>query len=530
MLSDYEQGFCEGLALGQKLPTMKKQPTSIPVTTIIASPESLRLRPGDIVYIYFTVQPYNATIQAVDCTSSNIEVVAVNRIDDLTFQVRAIESGSAEIKVVATDGYGATQTVNVAVLSDVIMETLKLNSQHNNFGDLLTSESLLVFEYTPIEAPGKNLKITLDPTLSGNQTPLKIEDTPFDNIKKIYNNFESLDLNDYKTKSAGIGWKAEATDGSGLQILNQTMNTGLLETSISGAQIATTLNQSIEVMQGYKIGLFSGYRPIQNLALPNGQVSIEIEEGDNLISIDNQYIVEGLSVGTAKVKVIINSYMTYNITINVIDVSTKTTSPRVLLVDELGQQQYSRTNGWYNLVSNKYRAIIEGGTGGKILSITPEDASRQEINGEWIIPKATGIITLLIEIEWNRAGEVGTEIKRTILEVYSGKIECGTATSNYLKKGIGVWVGLSDSINNYNVRNQNVVDIIVNGNEVRQIGYIKTQTQSINTITLNRDGASGGSSVNKFITVYVFEKLVSEPVTIRFQHHDFPDIFDEVTI
>lgn len=530
MFTEWEEGFCMGLALGQKLPTMRRQPTSIPVERIQASPESLRMRPGDIVYIYFDVYPSNATIQAVDCTTSDIEVVAINRLDDLTFQVIAIEAGSASIQVRATDGYGATQTVNVAVLDDVMMENLSLQTFYNNFGDMLTAESLLVFNYTPIEAPGKNLRVTLEPSLSGNQTPLKVEDTPFDNIKKITNTFDSFNLDDYKSKASGMGWKAEATDGSGLQILNRVISTGDLEKCIYGDARTKEISMNMELVVGYKKHLFDSYALVQNLAVGNNMISIEVEEGDNLISIDQQLIVDGLSVGVSKVKVIIGNYRTYNITITLKAEPSTNLSPTMVLVDEQGQQADAAYSGYYTLTGTTYRVIPYKGTGGKILSITPEDASKIEVNGEWVTPKAAGSIALRVEYEYKTTSGTQTGNSRIVFSVYSSGVICGTATSDYLKSGVAVWVGTKGNPSKYNVRNHNVVDIIYNGNEARQTGFIKVNTSQIATITFNKDGASGASPTNMYATVYVFEKLTSGPVKIRFQQHDFPDIFDEVEI
>ena len=523
-LTAVQRAFIEGFTLGNKLDLRRREPTTIPVTSIQAIPAELTMRPGDRTIITFILSPTNPSVPRVDCTSSDASVAAVNRLDDLTWEVIAIESGTIQIRVVAVDGYGATTTVNVNVLGKTVFDTLTFNTALINLY-WTQGEILAVFNYTPIDADGKNIKIELNSPLSGNDTPWIVEDTCFDNIKKIKAEYESLLFNDYVSSGNNLGYNVRATDGSGLVLLNRNFNIGNgIQQVLYGTTLADSLSATVALTLGCENWAFAqASRHYQSYSL--NAVSYEITEGQNLIEIDSQYVVKAKGVGTAKVVFNIANKKTMTFTYNITD-SEPTGSRTIDFIDERGQVQGNTYNAWYTLVGKRYRPVSTTSQGIIITKIETNDQEGLKVDGQWVTPLKNG--TYSVKVTYKRfENDTEQSVNVTMYCHNITAISCGTCSSDYLKEGVAVWVGISGNVYYVNGLNINRVDIIAPANEVIQDGYIYPGG-TLATVTFNRDGESGRAASRPII--YHFKKLVNRDVKIRIQHHDFPDLYDEVVI
>lgn len=526
-MTEWEEGFTEGLALGQKLPIMPKQPTNIPVETIQATPSTLTLRPGDTGFIVFNITPANATIPRVVCRPSDPTVIAVNQFQSqwLVWQYQALTSGTAQIIVEAADGYGATTTINVNILGAIVFETCSKKSQYHAMFNMFINETLLVYEFTPLEADGKNIRIKMHDPLSGADSPYTVENTMFDNIKKIKARLESSNKQDYLSTSLNIQYDWDTTDGTDFKQTNQQLGQGDLIDTLYGDSRSDKLNLSVKLRPGQSSGIL-----IRGQSLFGKQPSIEWQEGENFISIDNLYIIKALSDGVSKFIMKWADTKEWVVTVTVDSTYIARGIPGLKIVDEFGQNVYNNISGWYTEADNRYKVVPSGVQ--TIESIELDDSSKAEITSDcWIIPKAAGSITINVKRKFFNYSDTEEEDKEIIrLDVYSSRIRCGTVSSDYLKEGIGVWCSASYNVQYFNGLNQNKVDIIFNSNELSLLeDGIAIDGTSIDTVTFNKDGATKDGPTGR-VRIYHFKKQVSGDVTIRFQNHYFPDIYDEVIV
>lgn len=533
-MEDFYKGLILGLGLGQKLPTMRKSPTEIPVTAIQATPSELTIRPGDKGFITFTLTPSNATVQKVDCRSSDIEVLAVNQFEDtgLVWEYTALNSGTVQIIVEAADGYGATTTVNVNVLGAIVFENCKMSKRQDTEADLFKQEGYLIFEYTPLEARGDNIRVNIHSPISGNDSPYTVEKTPFDNIKKIKTNFESSNVNDYLSTTSRQVLDWDTTDGTTFKGTNIQLNIGdNIRNTLFGYDDSLNLdNITINMRTGWSSAKLSLYR---SQSIHNKQPSIEFIEGEQYIEVDSQLVIKAKAEGISKFTVTRVDGKIWTVTVNITDDYIRTSIPALDIVDEYGQQQYNSIDGWYTLANRKYRIVPEDEQ--LIESIEPLDSSALEVESDWITPKKPGRLGVKVTRSYYTSSGEQRNTRTEYITVFSQIIACGTVSSDYLKEGIAVWCKTyygSGNVEQFNGINQNKVDIIVNANEasILETNMNIDDPGTTTTLTFNTDGLNGISAGRVSCHIYHFKKLITGQVTIRFQHHDFPDIYDEVTI
>lgn len=530
--------FLYGMIVASGLVKREDKTIDVPITSIQLAYEKTDLRPDENMIITATVFPADATFKDVEWSSSDIDVLAVNKISENTCIIKALQSGSVTVTCKATypdiNGVYATAAVNINVLGNIIFETLSISQLKTGMNDYHIGESALVLEYTPLEASGENISVEINETLGEEETPYSVENTMFDNIKVIKNSFNSLDYNNYISQSNNsyLYYSVRATDGSGLSLLNNSitfLRNGIKE-SLYGSSQSDVMSKSYNLQVGYSKRLLDNIDLFQCLATPDN-VNIEVTSGNECISIDSQYIVTGVSAGTATVKATIANAKEYNITVNVSDSLTDTTSnPGILFVDEYGQSLASNYIGCYTRVNVKFRPVASA-KGIKIVSIQLSDSSKGTIENGWVIPTGAGTVEVKVTYKYLN-GNTETQYTRTInLYAYSSQISCGTVSSDYLKEGIAVWCTATNSTRYYNELNSQKVDIIFNANEAQLLSQVIFDGSNVNTLTFNRDGVSkravNGSGT---VRVYQFKKLTTGDVTVRFQSNSHPEVYDEVII
>lgn len=531
-MTDWQRGFVQGLSMGQKLPVMARQPTDVYIQNITSTPTELNLRPGDTGFLVFSIYPRNATIPKVECRSNDIQVIGVNRYlnEGLIFQYRAINPGSTTISVDAVDGGGATYTVNVNVFSAVSFNSLTLQTQQQTEADLFIQEGYVVFNYTPLDADGNNIRIKMHEPYSGADSPYIVENTPFDNIKRIKANLQSMNREDYLSTTAQQRFDWEATDGSGFTGSN--VNIGIsaaINQTLFGRSTGDSLTQNVSIRTGCECGIISNTR---YQSLFGQRPSIEFIEGQDVISIDSQYVIKGLRAGTAKFTLTVGPKVT-TYTVTVSDSYTGTTSGtnNFTVIDEYGQQQDNNVSGWYTLASNRYKIVPTAGYI-RIDNIEVTDTSKADVDSNWwITPKAAGAMQFRVTGVRNPGSSEVAFTTTITVYVYASIVSCGTVTSNYLKEGVAVWAGCRTNTLYFNGINHNKIDAVFDPGQLSLIDSpLILNSAALATLTFNRDGKNGSQVTNHRPQIYVFRKLIAGTVTIKFQHHDFPDIYDEVEI
>ena len=543
-MNDLIKGWIYGFIMGGgQLPTKDRSPVEIPVQSIQLgyTTDTMQLGEGNQLITAY-VYPSNASNQNLEWSSSDETIaVVIRNKNNSSAIIQTIGTGDVVITAKATDSSNVQQSMNLHVIAGLTFETLEYEG--NTFSNIskYTGQGIIMFNYTPVAQKGEHIKITMNPPISNGQMQWKVRDTFFDNIKLIETDFESSNPKDYwSTSSEQQGYITNTDDGSGLSIANRNISIGnnVIDALFGLGSTNTSYNITLSCGPGLKVCLFESYGNndrLQSIHNNNGEaINLEILSGQEFISIDNDFIVTGLSLGQAKVKVIIGDYATITYTIN-IEERKGTYTPSINWIDDNGNI-IDDDLGLMIGTNLRFRPIVSS-IGAEFISIVPEDTEQIHVNDDLsIVPLKPGSLAMNITYKYFRNGALYQNSKRKIIKIWGDEIYCGKAESLFLKSEQVIWCSCNGP-RNFNFNSFQNIDIVVNANDIEILDTFYTRNSIISGtddwgIKLTVLGSNIIATSNIFnIQFFHIRKLTTSPTTVRFQMRGFEDtVYDEMQI
>lgn len=535
------KNFLYGYLIGQKPLGRERAPVDIPVTIVNIGYNSDTLTVGESMILTASVYPSDASYQEVEWSSSDINVLAVNKTTALSAEVRAISTGDVTITCKATDGYGATGTVIIHVQAGMTFETLSVNQTlSSRLTDIRVATALIELNYTPVAMNGNLLNIEMAAPLSGNPTPFIIENTMFDNVKLIKNTFIGRTQEDYLNYSTGsltyLRYSVRAQDGSGLLVSDVNIP------SVAGTQLYESLyGQPGNISQftgerwlkvGYQCrltGLFNNFTGYQSIYLKD--MTVEIDD-DTLIEVSNDWIITGVKAGDTTVKVTLVDGRTGVCTLHIVSEATRASAPGIEIIDSTGQRVRMSYYGALNLVSGEtYKGVgaMSTNTNGSVVkAIASGDVDVAVINSDGTFTViGDGSTRITFERTYNASsGEVTNTTNETI-QVYASGVNVGTCTSDYIKSGVVVYAYTHPNVYYSDGYCKNRISVSFNSNQARLVSIVKSpKPNELNTVTYTPEFNAYSGTVN----YYQFEKYTTGDVVLTFMVEGFPDTATQITI
>lgn len=529
-MNDKIKYFLYGWLMGVKQLEREKAPVEKPVQFINIGYEKDKMKVGEKQILTATLYPPDATYQAVEWQSSDIDVLAVNKLTETSAEISALKTGDAQIVCRATDTFGAKAAVIFHVQGNSVFTSFTFSGMSNFVLDPRVAAALVCVDYEPKTMKGTDWGIELHNSVSGGYSPYTIEDSIFDNCKLIKPNYTSNNFDDYISSSIGLGkqlFDIKTKDGSGIQILNKRMegvNKGEFTNALFG--YSGTLNRNLTILAGYECQIYSGdglSRIIQAIDIKD--IGIEVEQADEIISVYN-FTVTGLKAGIAKIKINMpNEIDSFEVNVTVVDTSTSTTEPNLCMVDNSGAAVYDSA---LIIEENSYKVGFYGETaiGGKVISIKSKDTNKLEVNSDMTVTALKpGFCAIDLTYEYG-----GAHTQSTItygIQIYSEHLVIHKVESPYLKDGICLCVTTDNNAaysDDYNM--QNIVSLF-NSNQVELVDKFKIDSRytipgcTYKPMMLSMFGTA---------TYFKFRKLVSYDVPVLFQIGEFTETKESITI
>lgn len=561
--------FMYGLLLGSKQLERERGPLNIPVTRIEIGYVKDTFTKGESGLLTATIYPINASFKEVEWYSSDINVVAVNKLSPLACELITLETGTVTITCRATDGYGAEAKLIVNVQAGPVFTSLAFN-RYDMQGYIYfptVAEGAMVFDYEPKTMNGNKFKLEVSDMYSGKDKPYKISDTGIGNIKKIkvLTDLNRPTIEDYISRInnsfAYIDFTARTTDGSGIvikkelsvttSVLNYASNTvrhllfGTGESTYNINGITYTYSRNIPVGWNYLILNTGNGTNDSNQVYQcwgDNNYKVEIDDPDGCIEINNN-ILTAKKVGTCTVKV--SHFGGWNGVIQVGDIvrihditvieePTEYTSGdvrnSVALYDSKGQL----IQGNYVMAGRKVflGAIPVPFKLRSISTSNPEEIKINYDNSIEFIKGASNTSSYIYDIDVMDGTSMKKMTGNSGLNAQAVELTSGVVTSEYMDAGKVACccspklVSNNNSSDFFDCHLIRLVDCIFNADELRlyETFFINNMTSNLG-LTFNPTSAN--RSPNK---IYVFEKLTSGPAKVRFQLHNNSDVYTEVTI
>lgn len=536
-MDDRVKYFLYGLIIGGKQLERVREPTQVPVQIINIGYDSDTMFIGDRQILTVSIFPQDASYQEVEWHSSDISVISINKLTPTTAEVLAVDTGDVIITCKATDGSGATGTLNMHAVSSKVYTEFSFGYESSGLGALRTPDDLIEVIYQPVDMEADRWGIKLDKIATGAESPYSVIDTPFKNIKAIKNTFDSNNYNDYFTSRTSVGYDIETYDGSGFSLLDRQLKSPAddLRVSLYGVSGTGSPNSTIQLKIGYTVNLYSALFPTvlaeQSLALDKLELNID---NPDIIEIDNLKNIKAVGTGTCTISTTLTTGATWSVTINCVSAATRTSRPIVFLTDSKGQSISTTSDGMLETgAGNKVYIAVRGGrasaSGGLVEITGVNDTNLAEVTSDGgVLIKAASWVTIYYRETYNgSSGE--TEYTGSIrVRVLSRSIDIGTISSDYLSEGTVVYAALN-GVYFANGYLTNKLTAVYNANlvELRQILLVNREyINELDTLTFNPSVSSQGGTV----VMYHFVKNTSSAVNIRLQLESNPEVYAEIEI
>lgn len=566
-MKDEIKYFLYGLLLGSKQIERLPAPIAIPVKIINIGYNSDTLEVGETAILTASIFPIDATYQEVEWSSSDINIIAINKITPTAAEIKAIESGTCTITCRATDGSGVVGNVILNVKAGVMIETLSLAANRLGAWYIQYGNNVVEFNYTPVEADGKKIKIKMFETNAGEYDPYVVEDTMFDNIKLIKNTWPDKTQfplgfisNGAQNRGGRIFFDVNTVDGSNLQILNTALDTNYVSAALTvglyGKAFGDTSSVNFNNTATYRVQLGADYPAIQFF---NGISQCIRAKDIKLASIDDPECLDFkdgwctfLKEGSFKVVFEINrgegvSPYTANITLeikNTLDSGASSGRINLTMIDTLGCAAAYQGAKYTTHGNNKFK-IGPGGydnranylNGCKVVLNSVSNPNVAKINTEdntfeFVGPGSVNINYTMYYGENLSLSYTANYSYTFALGASSGQkahLQISKVNSDYIKDGfvLAVYSLNTAAANSWNGYNINKLFPIYNANKVKLLSTFDYSGTALSTVTYD---PALPSSHGPMISYFNFKKLVDEDVTIGFNINNWDATYTEITL
>ena len=535
-MNDKIKFFLYGWLMGVKQLEREKAPVEKPVQFINIGYDKDKMKVGEKQILTATLYPPDATYQAVEWQSSDIDVLAVNKLTDTSAEISALKTGDAQIVCRATDTFGAKAVVTFHVQGNLVFTSFTFDKMTRSILNPRVAASMICVDYEPKTMKGTDWGIVLHNSVSGEDSPYIVEDSIFDNCKLIKPDYVSNNFDDYishkVTGAAGdkMLYDIKTRDGSGIQILDKSM------TDVSKSEFTRALygytgsptNKNITMLTGYEFQIYDNNTTQFKQAIDLGDINVEIQQEDEIISVSN-FTITALKAGTAKILVTFPYNVdNFEVNVTVVDSSTSTSRPTLCLVDNSGAVVEGLYNGALRTAENNYRVAFycsDKSVGGKVISVKSRDTNGLLVNSDMTLTVLKpGSWVYDVTYEYGGTHAHYTTSQR--IQILGDSLTIHKVESPYLRDGICLCVvtGGVYYADDYNM--QSVVSVF-NSNQVELEKKFKIASNLLITGCTYTPSLSTHAGTAIY---YKFKKLTAGNATVSFQIEGFTETKKSITI
>ena len=170
-MNDKIKFFLYGWLMGAKQLEREKAPVEKPVQFINIGYDKDKMKVGEKQILTATLYPPDATYQAVEWQSSDIDVLAVNKLTDTSAEISALKTGDAQIVCRATDTFGAKAVVTFHVQGNLVFTSFTFDKMTRSILNPRVAASMICVDYEPKTMKGTDWGIVLHNSVSGEDSP-----------------------------------------------------------------------------------------------------------------------------------------------------------------------------------------------------------------------------------------------------------------------------------------------------------------------------------------------------------------------